>query len=143
MNKDFSKEDIYDFYYEIIDLILGEKHHHKHAIDDRIYTAIEMIKRDTTLLYSPETVSKDVFLSLSRFQHLFKEQTGTTLSRFSLWQRTLTAINYITQGHSFTKAAIEAGFSDGAHFSRMVKKTFGLTMSDMAANQDIKVITYK
>ncbi len=142
LESNLSKDQIFDFYHLIIDNLITNKHNHSHDIDDRIFDAINKVKLDSTKAYTPDQLSKEVFLSLSRFQHLFKEETGTTLSKFILWQRTLNAVKLINEGKSFTNAALEAGFSDGPHFSRMVKKSFGLTMSDMSNNKNMEVIIY-
>jgi len=131
---------VYSFYYRMIESISDSVHDHNHNIDERIEEAISIVKSDVTKAYSPEYLADEVHLSLSRFQHLFKDETGTTLSKFLLWQRTLKAIFLIVQGLSFTDAAVEAGFSDGAHFSRLVKRNFGLTMSEIKKNKEIEVI---
>jgi len=137
------RSSVYDFYYRMIESISDSEHDHNHHVDERIETAISIIKDDVTKAYSPETLANEVYLSLSRFQHLFKEETGTTLSRFLLWQRTLKAVFLIANGLSFTDAAIDAGFSDGAHFSRLVKRNFGLTMTEITKNKDIEVIFFE
>lgn len=143
LNNNMDKNFVFDFFYSMIRTISTSEHNHNHNVDKRIEAAISIIKDDVTKSYSPEVLANEVYLSLSRFQHLFKEETGNTLSRFLLWQRTLKAFLLIVKGRSFTDAAIKAGFSDGAHFSRIVKRNFGLTMTDILKNKKFEVIIFE
>lgn len=67
-----------------------------------------------------------VHLSASRLQHLFREQAGMPWRAWLLWARLLAAVKLVSSGQSHTHAAIAAGFSDSAHFSRSFKAMFGL-----------------
>lgn len=142
-NDDLNNTEVDLLFNTFLKCMIGPEHLHTHKIDQRITEAIHIIKRDVSKAYTPDSLSKQVFLSVGRFQHLFKEQTGTSLSKFLLWQRTLRAILLVSKGMSFTDAAMDAGFSDGAHFSRIIKRTFGLTMTEVVNNsKEIEVITY-
>lgn len=103
-------------------------------IDERILESIIIIKTSDISTIKLSTLASAVFLSESRFQHLFLENIGVSLTKYLLWMKTLYAVKGIVNGLSFTRAAIDAGFSDGAHFSRTVKKTFGLTMTEAFKN---------
>lgn len=68
-------------------------------------------------------------LSPSRFQHLFKEETGVPYRRYRLWTRMGAALKALRSGRSLTDAAHEAGFSSSAHFSTAFVEMFGLPPS--------------
>jgi len=72
-----------------------------------------------------------VHLSPSRFTHLFRRQTGMSVSRYLLWNRLLTAIEAVAGGASITAAAHQAGFADLAHMSRNFSGTFGVVPSEL------------
>jgi AraC family transcriptional regulator len=72
-----------------------------------------------------------VHLSTSRFTHLFRQQTGLSLTRYLLWTRLLTAVAVIAQGANTTAAAHQAGFADLAHMSRTFRQTFGVMPSEL------------
>lgn len=67
-----------------------------------------------------------VNLSESRLSHLFKEQTGIPVRRYILWVRLMSALKHVVLGQSMTNAALNAGFSDSAHFTRTFRKMFGV-----------------
>lgn len=78
-------------------------------------------------------VAESLFLSESRFLHLFREQMGIAWRPFLLWHRMICAINAIIKGSSITNAAHTAGFSDGAHLSRTFRSLFGMSVRDSLA----------
>ncbi len=66
-------------------------------------------------------------LSPSRFQHRFARHTGMAVRPYLRWLRLLTAMSGIARGDSLTHAAVDAGFSDAAHFSRTFRRHFGFS----------------
>ncbi len=57
----------------------------------------------------------------------FRVMCGTSPYRYLLMRRLDVARQQLVQGRSLVEVAIEAGFADQAHFSRMFKATFGIT----------------
>ncbi len=70
-------------------------------------------------------------LSESRFLHLFSQQVGIPWRRYQLWRKLLLAAKLAVDGKSLTMAAVNAGFSDAAHFSRTFKDMFGVNPSSV------------
>lgn len=79
-------------------------------------------------------------LSPSRFQHLFKEETGIPYRRYRLWTRMGAALKALRSGRSLTHAAHEAGFSSSAHFSTAFAEMFGLPPSRVSGIQDSSLL---
>ncbi|NJD07936.1 MAG: helix-turn-helix domain-containing protein, partial [Methylococcaceae bacterium] len=46
--------------------------------------------------------------------------------RFRGWNRMMAAFGRLHAGDSLTRAALEAGFADSAHFSHSFRATFGV-----------------
>ena len=67
-----------------------------------------------------------VGLSSSRFLHLFREQTGTTLRRYRLWLRMLHAAALVSDTADLTTAAAGAGFANPSHLTNSFHAMFGL-----------------
>lgn len=81
-------------------------------------------------LPEPITVShlaKRAGLSVSRFQHRFRAHVGMAVRPYLRWRRMLLASSLVLQGSSITDAALEAGFSDAAHFSNTLRRHFGIS----------------
>lgn len=72
-------------------------------------------------------------LSLSRFQHRFRAHTGMALRPYLRWRRLLHAMAALMQGEAITDAALAAGFSDAAHFTRTVRRHFGIPPRALSA----------
>ena len=65
-------------------------------------------------------------LSESRFSHRFRKHTGLPLRPYLRWRRLLTAMTQVMAGQTLTDAAVAAGFSDAAHFTRTFRRHFGI-----------------
>lgn len=98
-------------------------------IDKRIRKAMEIMREDPAQSHSLESLAERVFLSPTRFTHLFKDETGVPIRRYRQWLRFRQAIQQITTGETMTAAAVQAGFTDSAHFSRAFRSMFGLKPS--------------
>ncbi|TGL76348.1 helix-turn-helix domain-containing protein [Leptospira yasudae] len=111
-------------------------------IDPRILECMEILSSASD---STESMKKDISLielasrvklSAGRFRHLFREETNITFSGYKLWLKTRRAILSLAKNPELIAAAYEGGFSDQAHFSRIFRRSFGMSPSDFAKNQD-------
>jgi AraC-like DNA-binding protein len=93
--------------------------------DERILKAVAWINANLDQKIALEEVAAQVFLSPSRFRHLFIEETGMALRPYILWRRFLKVWDLIMQGASVSDAAHGAGFADAAHLTRTSRRMFG------------------
>lgn len=103
------------------------------SIHPAVARAVEVIP--TLLAGGPVrigTVAAAVHLSPSRLAHLFSAHVGIPLRPYVRWQRLQQAIRLVAGGESLTAAAHSAGFTDGAHFSRVFRRNFGNAPSTLA-----------
>jgi len=75
-----------------------------------------------------------VYLSPSRFRHLFRREMGMSVQSYLRWQRLLVALRTSARGASLTEAAHAAGFADSAHLTRVFRATFGVPPSRFFKN---------
>lgn len=101
------------------------------ACDERIASALAWIAAHPGNEPDGALLAEKVHLSESRFTHLFRQQTGMSLSRYLLWTRLLAGVAAVARGESVTAAAHEAGFADLAHMSRSFRNTFGVVPSEL------------
>jgi AraC-like DNA-binding protein len=99
--------------------------------DARIMTVVELIKRDVADNLSAQYLAAQVGLSEPRLLQLFKETLGVPIRRYRQWHRLFVTAVGITRGLSLTDAALEAGFTDSAHFSHTFRSILGTTPSAM------------
>lgn len=118
--------------YELLDRITAPQSTEvsgSELLDVRIDNVIRLIKDDVSQSYSVEALAERVNLSPTRLVHLFKEQTGVPIRRFRQWNRMKAVIAGAAEGITLTEAALNAGFSDSAHFSRAFRNMFGIKPS--------------
>lgn len=71
--------------------------------------------------------AKAAGLSAARLRELAQVELGVALSQWLLWQKLGRASRAIAAGASLSEAAASGGFSDQAHFSRTMRRMFGVT----------------
>jgi AraC-like DNA-binding protein len=110
----------------------------RHALPER--QRDELIHQIMTALPTPlperlaaTELAGQAGLSLSRFQHRFRAHAGMALRPYLRWRRLLHAMAALMQGEAITDAALAAGFSDAAHFTRTVRRHFGIAPRALSA----------
>lgn len=117
---------------DTIENLLGQitdKKSIKHNTDSRISKSFEYISNNLDKNISISSVAKSIFLSESRYAHLFKLEVGIPFRRYVLWQRMQKTIQSILEGNSLTSACYDGGFSDISHFNKVFQQMFGTTPS--------------
>lgn len=109
------------------------------TLDPRITRAIEYMREAETPRLRLEDVADTVFLSPSRFAHLFSENVGLPFRRYLLWRKLNRAMLAIGRGRSLTTAAQEGGFADSAHLTRTFYQMFGTPPSVMMRGEFFEV----
>jgi AraC-like DNA-binding protein len=108
--------------------------------DERVTTIVEYIKanffqQDIT----PKTFADMVFLSPSRLASLFKQQTGSSLSKYLLWTRLRQAI-YLAlseKSRSLTDIAYDTGFYDLPQMNKYMYEMLGMPPKALKLNSDL------
>jgi AraC-like DNA-binding protein len=88
---------------------------------------------------TPQTFADIVFLSPSRLASLFKQQTGSSLSKYLLWTRLRQAIYLILSDESrtLTDVAYDIGFYDLPQFNKYMYEMFGMPPKALKHNSDL------
>lgn len=104
-----------------------------YAVDPRILRALEVIRGMDALKIAQDEIARAVFLSPSRFAHLFSDEVGLPFRRYVLWRRLTRAMLAVGRGNTLSAAAHLSGFSDSAHLTRACVQMFGMPPSAMMA----------
>ena len=121
--------------------ILTEGGRSRRPLDPRIEQAITLVRARLDRPIAQEAVASEVFLSASRFRHLFAEQTGMAFRPYVLWLRLHRALRAYTRGETLTNAAHAAGFSDLAHLSRTFRRMFGMTLTTLVQDERLSTVS--
>lgn len=110
------------------------------AYDERVIKIVEYIKTNYfEQNVTPQTFADIVFLSPSRLASLFKQQTGSSLTKYLLWTRLRQAI-YLTlsdKDRSLTDIAYDTGFYDLPQFNKYMYEMFGMPPKALKHNSDL------
>lgn len=99
------------------------------VIDPRIKTSFILAQEELNGNMSAAIVAERVFLSESRFRHLFQQEVGISFSKYLQWLKVKHVGRNILQGNDLTNSCLEAGFYDSSHFYRVFKEMFGIAPS--------------
>lgn len=121
----------YDLFLERLMTLFNLDYTQPLVTDQRISELIQDIKNCTESEHSIRTYAEKFGLSNSRLSHLFKENTGISLSGYMLLHKLHKASYLIFEGKSITEAALAAGFDTPSHFANTSKKLLGMTAKDI------------
>jgi AraC family transcriptional regulator len=100
-------------------------------LDPRVLDVITKLRGSEGAKPSLEEAAGSVYLSPSRFAHLFTEHVGLPFRRYLLWRKLTRAMVAVGQGMTLSAAAQQGGFSDSAHLTRTFYQMFGIPPSVM------------
>jgi AraC-like DNA-binding protein len=108
--------------------------------DPRIARALAAIDASLTDKVAARAVADTANLSLSQLQRLLVDHVGLPVRRLVLWRRLRMAMASVLAGDAVTIAAHNAGFADSAHFSRSLKKLFGVTARQALLHIELQLL---
>jgi AraC-like DNA-binding protein len=110
------------------------------SYDERIAKIVDYIKTNYfEQNITPQTFADIVYLSPSRLAAIFKEQTGSSVSKYLLWTRLRQAI-YLTlsdKDRSLTEIAYDTGFYDLPQLNKYMYEMFGMPPKALKFNSDL------
>ena len=108
-------------------------------LDRRISKVLDAIRASDDLRLSLEDAAAVVFLSPSRFAHLFKQQVGLPFRRYMLWRKVTRAMLAIGKERTIGAAAHASDFADAAHLTRTFYQMFGIPPSVMMRGEFFEI----
>lgn len=91
---------------------------------------IQRFQTNPLLRISQTQLSRELGVERTQALKAFKASTGMTLRSFQIWKSLRGALEHIAEGTDFQTAGLDHGFCDAAHFSRTVRSTFGMSLSE-------------
>lgn len=97
--------------------------------DPRVLSVARRIRTSLHDTPSLARLAREVGLSESRLEKLFKEQAGLPITQYRVRYRVFISTIIMALGYSVTEAALLAGFANSAHLSRCYRQVNGVTPS--------------
>lgn len=97
-------------------------------LDARLAAVVSALRDDPGRWPITEAAAR-VGLSESRLRTLAREQFGVPLSTWLVWRKLECSAKALATGASLAEAALAGGFADQAHFTRAMRRMFGITPS--------------
>lgn len=105
------------------------------SLDPRLKRALEFIDQHYGSDLAVEQVAQEAFLSPSRFSHLFKDEMGLPLVEYLTKVRMQNARKILKDPKkSIAQVAQEVGYTDQSYFTKVFKKTEGMTPKSFRRN---------
>ncbi|WP_315862574.1 helix-turn-helix domain-containing protein [Phreatobacter aquaticus] len=98
----------------------------KRDLDPRIARVLRAMADDPGSTQSAGEQAEMVNLSVSRFLHLFKEETGVPLRALRAWKRARHLLNFANESLNMAHLALDIGYPDSTHFSHSIRRFYGL-----------------
>lgn len=98
-------------------------------LDTRISSVVSRFQAKPSSSISGDDCASGVKLSLSRFLHLFKDETSMNFKTFRAWKRARNILHHVNVERNLAHFALDAGYPDSTHFSHSLRRIYGLQPS--------------
>jgi AraC-like DNA-binding protein len=106
-------------------------------LDSRLQRVLAML--DENPLCGREQLARAACLSHDRFSHLFSEEVGLSLRKYTQSLKILAASQFLGSGLSLTQIAAAAGFTDSAHFCKVWTRAYGASPAHFFNSRSVTV----
>jgi AraC-like DNA-binding protein len=107
----------------------------------KVAEIIRAMQADPMRRVSQDELMRRLDMERTRALRCFKATTGLTFRRFKLWSALQHAAMRMAERELVRTAAMDAGFADTAHLSRVFRSMFGLSPSVAIAGLDARETT--
>jgi AraC-like DNA-binding protein len=109
-------------------------------LDPRIARVIADLRGSADYNTPASACAASVNLSMSRFLHLFKDETDTPFRTFRAWKRARRLLSFANAPANLAHLALDIGYPDSTHFSHSIRKFYGLKPSAiMSGSRDLAI----
>ncbi|WP_423956540.1 helix-turn-helix domain-containing protein [Bradyrhizobium sp.] len=113
----------------------------RRPLDPRVIRSIAQLTRFCGDPATAASCAGEAGLSVSRFLHLFKEETGISFRAFRAWKRARHLLHFANQDLNLAHLAQDIGYPDSTHFSHSIRRFYGLKpRSIFSGSRDLAIL---
>ena len=113
----------------------------RRAADPRVARVLQLLQAEPGAPWTAQRCADEAGLSVSRFLHLFKRETGIAFRSLRAWKRARSLLHHVTRADPLVDLALDIGYPDSTHFSHSIRQTYGLKPRDIVAgSRKLRVI---
>lgn len=124
------REKYHEMYRRFFELLQIDRQS-KPVMDGRIVELLAKIKGCRNAEHHMAEMARELFLSQSRLSHLFKKETGMSLSSYLVLHKLEKAMLHVFTNKNITEAAMLSGFDSPSHLAAVCKKTLGMSAREL------------
>jgi len=98
----------------------------RRRLDRRVAATTAHLQRTLDDAYGAPHYAKAADLSVSRFLHLFKDETDVRFRALRAWKRARNLLHFVNQDINLAHLALDIGYPDSTHFSHSIRRFYGL-----------------
>ena len=99
--------------------------------EDLILEAVKFIKENLSANITTKSVAEHVFMNPDHFNRIFKKKKGISIGEYIIQERMFLAKELLVNSDlNISTIAIEVGYNNYSHFTKMFKKIYGMTPSE-------------
>lgn len=98
----------------------------RRPVDARIARVLAALAERPEGAMTASDCARTAGLSVSRFLHLFKQETGSAFRAFRAWKRARHLLNFANETINMAHLALDIGYPDSTHFSHSIRRFYGL-----------------
>lgn len=102
-------------------------------LDARIAQALQALQAPLSEEMAASGLAAAAGLSVSRFLHLFKAETGVAFRTLRRWKRARSLLHHVGRADGLLDVALDMGYPDATHFSHAIRQTYGLPPREIFA----------
>jgi AraC-like DNA-binding protein len=103
---------------------------------ERVEAARALLEAESTASHTLASLARSAGMSPFHFARVFRELTGTPPHRYLLKVRLARASERLRGGASVTETCFATGFANLSHFTRLFRRTFGVSPSRFAGKRE-------
>ncbi|VXC40958.1 helix-turn-helix domain-containing protein [Pseudomonas sp. 8O] len=102
------------------------------AFDPRLSNILDLLRADCSGVGAVSRAASTAGISRPRLRHVAHSQMGVPLSQWIIWRKLERSCRALALEASLSDAAMQGGFADQAHLTRMMRRMIGLSPGRVA-----------